>query len=103
MDNPADGKTAQSTGQAPEIGSADPTQLLFARNESNFDITKVKPHQCMTDIVQRGNYIHCNTGNHGMRIPADKILVQKADGSFDLEDMVVHTTNKKGKIVAAKA
>lgn len=61
---------------------------MFSAPDSSFDVSKVKPHACMTDIVQRGNYIHCNTGNHGMRVPPGKILTQQ-DGRFALTDIVI--------------
>jgi hypothetical protein len=43
----------------------------------------------MQDIEQRGNYIHCRAGNHGMRIPAGKILNKDANGNWVLEDMQI--------------
>lgn len=64
------------------------TELLWSNPESQFDISSIRPHNCMVDIVQRGNYIHCNEGNHGMRIPAGKIL-NKRDGEWVLDNIVV--------------
>lgn len=54
-------------------------------------MTKVKPHACMDNITQRGNYIHCVPGNHGMRIPQGKIL-DRIDNQWVLKDMVVLKT-----------
>lgn len=83
----------ESVEQQPAAG------LLWARNESNFDVSAVKPHKCMDNIVQRGNYIHCFTGNHGMRIPAGKILTKDAAGNWALADMVVFDVDETGQVI----
>lgn len=80
-------------------------QHLFASPSSSFDSSKVKPHVCMQNVEQRGNYIHCHNGNHGMRIPHGKILTKDADGNFQLEDILVRdetgalVTDAKGRPV----
>lgn len=84
-----DQSTPEDDSPAPAVEASNPRMHRWASNESNFDIAAAKPHACMSDIVQRGNYLHCNTGNHGMRIPAGKILIQTPEGAFDLVDMVV--------------
>ena len=73
----------------------------FAQPDSIFDLSKVEPHQCMTDMVQVGNYLHCNTGHHGMRIPAG-MVVNCHDGQWVLEEMVVHDVDKRGKLLKKK-
>lgn len=88
-----DGNSAQQRSSqaeaAEEVSRATNPQLhKWAENESSFDLSQVKPHICMQDMAQFGNYIHCKTANHGMRMPANKILVKTAEG-FGLEDMVV--------------
>ena len=71
---------------------------VFGTPSSSFDMKAVKPHACMQDIVQRGNYIHCNVGNHGMRIPLGKMLVKDAKGNWDLADQPLR--DEHGKILA---
>jgi hypothetical protein len=66
-----------------------PKHLYASPSSAGIDPSMVKPHACMVNVVQRGSYIHCHTGNHGMRIPPGKILVKGADGVFTLEDMVI--------------
>ena len=66
--------------------------------DSTFDISALKPHKCMSDIIQRGNYIHCNVGNHGMRLPVGKMLVKLPNGDFDIVDQPLRDAD--GKIVA---
>lgn len=65
---------------------------------SSLDIKALKPHNCMVDIIQRGNYIHCNIGQHGMRIPQGKQLVKDAQGNWDLIDIPLR--DSQGKILA---
>ena len=71
--------------------------LNWAKPDSTFDITKLTPHDCMTDIIQRGNYIHCNTGNHGMRIPHGQMLIKVGD-KWDLIDQPL--SDEKGEVIA---
>lgn len=85
--------TQQNDSQAP----VNPWPV-WGKPESNFDLSQIKPHQCMTDLVQRGNYLHCNTGNHGMRIPVGKMLTKDEQGNFDLIDQPL--SDSKGKVVA---
>lgn len=63
----------------------------WATPDSRIDLSVVKPHTCMTDLVQRGNYIHCNVGHHGMRIAPNQIL-DNVDGEWVLRDMIVQNS-----------
>lgn len=72
-------------------------QHFFASPSSAFDMSHVKPHACMQNVEQRGNYIHCFDGNHGMRIPHGKMLTRDSNGNFQLVDMMV--VDEKGKPV----
>lgn len=64
-------------------------QHLFAKPSSSVDMNQVKPHACMERVEQRGNYIHCFAGNHGMRIPHGKVLNKDVHGNWILEDILV--------------
>ena len=74
----------------------------FGKNESNFDISLVKPHSCMQNIVPRTMYgqhfAHCIDGNHGIHIPHGKMLIKDANGDFDIVPIPLRDEN--GKIVA---
>lgn len=72
----------------------------FATPSSRVDLATVKPHTCMQNVKQIGNYVHCYDGQHGMRLAHDEILVKKADGTFIIEKINIVTTDKKGAIVA---
>lgn len=72
-------------------------QHFFASPSSTVDMNAVKPHACMENVRQRGNYIHCMNGNHGMRIPPGKVLTKDGHGNFQLEDVVIR--DETGEIV----
>jgi hypothetical protein len=55
---------------------------------TDFDISKITPHQCMVDVVQYGPFVHCNTANHDMYIGPLKQLT-KVDDKFTIVDIVV--------------
>lgn len=74
----------------------------FATPDVRRDLTAVKPHACMENVRQIGNYVHCFNGNHGMRLAPDDILVRQSDGTFTVEKMKVITTDKKGKPLPPK-
>lgn len=76
-------------GTTPQQETVGDGQHYWSRPETSFDITKVKPHACMVNIEQRGNYIHCFDGNHGMRIPAGKILDKDDAGNWIIKDIQV--------------
>lgn len=78
--------------------ATNPTQHRWGSNTGTFDMSKLKPHRCMVNLHQRGNYIHCRDGNHGMRIPAGKILVKTPDG-WNLDDVTVLNVDSKGNVV----
>lgn len=82
----------------PENSSAPQVDLKYALPESEFDMQAVVPHACMVDMVQLGNYVHCNIGQHGMRIPAGKMLTRLPNGKFDLVDQPM--MDSTGQIVA---
>lgn len=68
-------------------------QHLFASPSSSVDLRQVKPHACMQNIENRGNYIHCFEGNHGIHIPQGKMLSKDANGEWRLEDMIIRDEN----------
>lgn len=76
-----------ASNETPSVGNF--PDLQFSRPSSQVDLSLVKPHVCMQNIEQRGNYIHCRDGNHGMRIPAGKILNKDKNGNWILEDMKI--------------
>lgn len=86
-----------------ERRATDPTKHLWATPFSQFNREGLRGHKCMDQIEQRGNYIHCRTGNHGMRIPQYTKLVRRDDGTWDLEDIKVLVTNDEGKVVKTVA
>lgn len=81
--------------------ATNPLEHLYAVNSSNFDMSNLTPHVCMSDLSQRTihgqQFIHCNVGNHGMHIPHGKMLV-KTDKGWDLEDIPIR--DETGKIIA---
>lgn len=98
MDNkPPEQDTSQQDPPVSAPTEANPWPK-WATPSSTFDMRNLKPHKCMVDVVQRGNYIHCSTGNHGMRIPQGKMLTKDEQGNWDLIDQPLR--DEHGKIVA---
>lgn len=58
----------------PESQGFDPTHK-FAVPGARVDMLNVQAHTCMKNVVQRGNYIHCFDGNHGIRLEHNQVLV----------------------------
>jgi hypothetical protein len=81
-----------------ETLATDPSKHKWAKNESNFDMSLLKPHACMQNIKQIGNYIHCYTGNHGMRLQPGTMLTKDADGNFTVVDIPLR--DETGKVIA---
>lgn len=87
---------------APAPAGFDPNHF-WARPESRIDLTAVKPHKCMQNIRQIGNYVHCYDGNHGVRLKPNQMLVKEGD-NFIIKDIEVHQSpvlpvkRKRGKL-----
>lgn len=92
----------QDASETPVAQGFDPNHL-YATPSSRIDLSQVKPHDCMTDVVQKGNYIHCYTGHHGIRLKPNQIL-NKKNGQYVIEEMVVQESpklppkRKRGKV-----
>jgi hypothetical protein len=70
---------------------------IWGTPSSSLELGALKGHTCGTDLVQRGTLVHCNTGNHGWKIPPHKMLV-KVNGQFDIVDQPI--SDASGKIIA---
>lgn len=66
----------------------------YATPDTRVDLSKVKPHACMTNIKQIGNYVHCYNGNHGMRLGPHDMLVQNKDGQFEIVQITPTVTEE---------
>ena len=66
-----------------------PIHLFASPSSDGINPATMRPHVCMQDVEQQGNYIHCKTGSHGMRLAPDEILEKDANGQFIISKVVV--------------
>lgn len=100
MDEQQDAQDQLGPAPADNLGF-DPRHF-FATPDIRRDLSAVKPHACMENVRQIGNYVHCFNGNHGMRLAPGDILVRQSDGTFTVEPMKIVTTDKKGNVLQPK-
>lgn len=80
----------------------DPSHF-WAKPSTRVDLTAVRPHTCMQNIKQIGNYIHCFDGHHGVRLAPNQMLVKDGD-NFVIKEIEVHQSpdlsvkRKRGKL-----
>lgn len=86
----------------PSPAGFDPNHF-WAQPSSRVNLSTVKPHRCMVNIKQIGNYVHCYDGHHGVRLAPNQMLVKQGD-NFVIKEIEVQQSpdlsvkRKRGKL-----